>query len=124
MIPTFLVLHRELLHTEDRKIEIFDKLKSVLGEETECGIDEAETEIRTNVPQSSFPEETFNFELREDSLIESSCSCDFPSITIDNTLSAGHTLIQINCRDYKGLLYDVMRTLKEYNIQVLIYSIL
>lgn len=41
-----------------------------------------------------------------------------PSITMDNSLSPSHTLLQLVCQDHKGLLYDVMRTLKDYNIQV------
>lgn len=36
----------------------------------------------------------------------------------DNNLSPSHTLIQILCKDRNGLLYDLMRTLKDYNIQV------
>lgn len=39
-------------------------------------------------------------------------------IAMDNTLSPSHTLVQIMCQDHKGLLYDIMRTLKDYNIQV------
>lgn len=41
------------------------------------------------------------------------------SITMDNLLSPAHTLVQIVCQNHKGLLYDIMRTLKDYNIQVL-----
>lgn len=40
------------------------------------------------------------------------------SITMDNAFSPYHTLIQILCQDHKGLIYDIMRTLKDYNIQV------
>lgn len=40
------------------------------------------------------------------------------SVTMDNTLSPSHTLVQIHCQDHKGLIYDIMRTLKDYNIQV------
>lgn len=40
------------------------------------------------------------------------------SVTMDNSLSPAHTLVQIACQDHKGLLYDIMRTLKEYNMQV------
>ncbi|CAA7390854.1 unnamed protein product [Spirodela intermedia] len=114
---------RELLHTEDRKEEIFDQLKAVLGEHTDCGLEEARTEIRVNVQPLSFqlptiPEETFTLELPEVQPRESSNTLNGLSVTIDNSLSAAHTLIQILCRDYKGLLYDVMRTLKEYNIQI------
>lgn len=40
------------------------------------------------------------------------------SITVDNNLSPSHTLVQIFCPDHKGLVYDIMRTLKDYDIQV------
>lgn len=43
---------------------------------------------------------------------------DSVSIVMDNTLSPAHTLVQIMCQDHKGLLYDIMRTLKDFNIQV------
>uniref|UniRef100_A0A6N2KMA1 ACT domain-containing protein ACR n=1 Tax=Salix viminalis TaxID=40686 RepID=A0A6N2KMA1_SALVM len=39
-------------------------------------------------------------------------------LNMDNSLSPGHTLVQIVCQDHKGLLYDIMRTLKDYNIQI------
>lgn len=40
------------------------------------------------------------------------------STIMDNSLSRSHTLVQILCQDHKGLIYDIMRTLKDYNIQV------
>ncbi|MBA0824156.1 hypothetical protein Goarm_020838 [Gossypium armourianum] len=40
------------------------------------------------------------------------------SVTMDNSFSPAHTLVQIVCQDHKGLLYDIMRTLKDYNIQI------
>lgn len=40
------------------------------------------------------------------------------SIAVDNSLSPAHTLIHITCQDHKGLLYDIMRTFKDFNIQV------
>lgn len=40
------------------------------------------------------------------------------SVTLDNSLSPAHTLVQIVCEDHKGLLYDIMRTFKDYNIQI------
>lgn len=45
---------------------------------------------------------------------------DSVSIAFDNSLSPSHTLVQIFCQDHKGLIYDIMRTLKDYNIQVYI----
>lgn len=62
-------------------------------------------------------EDMFNVEMlhaNEDDSVSFRC----PSVTMDNTLSPSHTLVQIVCQDHKGLLYDVMRTLKDYNIQV------
>jgi UTP:GlnB (protein PII) uridylyltransferase len=43
---------------------------------------------------------------------------DSVSVVMDNTLSPAHTLVQIMCQDHKGLLFDIMRTLKDFNIQV------
>lgn len=61
---------------------------------------------------SSITQETFNLEMLDDSRSNS------VSVTVDNSLSPAHSLVQIVCRDHKGLLYDIMRTLKDYNIQV------
>lgn len=46
------------------------------------------------------------------------------SITVDNHLSPSHTALHIVCQDHKGLIYDIMRTLKDFNIQVLIYVLI
>ncbi|XP_035846546.1 ACT domain-containing protein ACR9-like isoform X2 [Helianthus annuus] len=37
---------------------------------------------------------------------------------IDNSLSPAHSLLQINCVDHKGFLYDIMRILKDFDIQI------
>ncbi|CAN1174296.1 ACT domain-containing protein ACR10 [Linum perenne] len=61
----------------------------------------------------------FNLELPHDSRQESGFFASTPiSVTVDNTLSPSHTLVQIFCKDHKGLIYDIMRTLKDYNIQI------
>ncbi|GLT89828.1 hypothetical protein SLE2022_077930 [Rubroshorea leprosula] len=39
------------------------------------------------------------------------------SVRMDNSFSPVHTVVEIVCQDHKGLLYDIMRTLKDYNIQ-------
>lgn len=39
-------------------------------------------------------------------------------VMVDNSLSPAHTLLQINCVDHKGFLYDILRTLKDCHIQV------
>ncbi|KAF2318724.1 hypothetical protein GH714_010314 [Hevea brasiliensis] len=40
------------------------------------------------------------------------------SVTMDNHLSPARTLLQIQCIDQKGLLYDILRTSKDCNIQI------
>lgn len=40
------------------------------------------------------------------------------TITFDNALSPAHTLVQIICAHQKGLIYDILRTMKDCNIQV------
>ncbi|KAG1362608.1 ACT domain-containing protein ACR10 [Cocos nucifera] len=120
----FITDTRELLHTKRRKEEACDLLRAVLGDSmTKCDIELASAEIASSMQASPFlppaiPEEMFDLELPEESPRESPSSSNNPSVTMDNSLSPAHTLIQILCRDYKGLLYDTMRTLKDYNIQI------
>jgi len=66
---------------------------------------------------SAITEDIYDLELPGSLQSETSTS-DSVSIAIDNSLSPAHTLVQIICQDHKGLLYDIMRTLKDYNIQV------
>ncbi|KAG8371431.1 hypothetical protein BUALT_Bualt13G0086900 [Buddleja alternifolia] len=67
-------------------------------------------------------EELFRFVLSDKETLSQALSPDVKelkraSVKTDNSLSPAHTLIQINCIDNKGLLYDIMRTLKDCNIQ-------
>lgn len=66
---------------------------------------------------SAITEDTFNMEMPNE-LPSGIVTSDSISVTMDNSLSPAHTLVQIVCQDHKGLLYDIMRTLKDYNIQV------
>ncbi|XP_052168092.1 ACT domain-containing protein ACR10 [Oryza glaberrima] len=116
----FITDARELLHTKSRREETYDKLQSVLGDSlTSCEIESATEEMSsclqasTLLPHSAV-EEMFNVEVVE----EQSRSCGGLSVAMDNSLSPAHTLIQIQCGDHKGLIYDIMRTLKDCNIQI------
>lgn len=40
------------------------------------------------------------------------------SITVDNLLSPTHTLLQIQCLDQKGLIYDILKISKDCDIRV------
>lgn len=66
---------------------------------------------------SAITEDIFDLQL-PDSLQSGTSTSDSVSVVMDNSLSPAHTLVQIICQDHKGLLYDIMRTLKDYNIQV------
>ncbi|KAK8936396.1 hypothetical protein KSP39_PZI013028 [Platanthera zijinensis] len=120
----FITDTRELLHTRKRKEETKDHLKSILGDSmTSCEIEPTSGEITTYLQASPFlppeiSEEIFNLELPKELLKGSHYKPYVPNVTVDNSLSPGHSLIQIICHDHKGLLYDVMRVLKDYNIQL------
>lgn len=68
-------------------------------------------------------EELFRFELSDREIRAQALSQDMmqlkkANVMVDNSLSPAHTLLQIHCVDHKGLLYDILRTLKDSNIQV------
>lgn len=100
-----------------------DHLKAATGNAMiSCEIEKVGPEITACSQSSSFlpsvvMEDMFHLEMPAElpsGLLTSSCV----SVNMDNSLSPGHTLVQIICKDHKGLLYDIMRTLKDYNIQV------
>ncbi|KAH9671179.1 ACT domain-containing protein ACR10 [Citrus sinensis] len=113
---------RELLHTRKRKEDTYEHLKTILGNAMiSCDVEMVGTEITACSQASSFLPSAIIDMLHLDMPVElpsGSLTCSNVSVTIDNSLSPGHTLVQIVCQDHKGLLYDIMRTLKDYNIQV------
>ncbi|OVA17984.1 hypothetical protein BVC80_1835g390 [Macleaya cordata] len=119
----FITDTRELLHTKKRQDDTYDHLKAVLGDAMiSCEIELAGPEILTCSQGSStlplvITEEMFGLELPNDHPSGSPAS-NSVSVTVDNSLSPAHSLIQILCVDHKGLLYDIMRTLKDYNIKI------
>lgn len=87
-----------------------------------CEIDEAGPEVTTCSHGSPFlpsaiTEEMFSLELPSGRLSGLFASNPI-SVAVDNALSPSHTLVHLQCQDHKGLIYDIMRTLKDYNIQV------
>ncbi|KAJ8491609.1 hypothetical protein OPV22_013330 [Ensete ventricosum] len=115
----------ELLHTKARQDETCERLIAVLGENVNrCEIQLAE-DFEHGV--SSLPlvaaEELFSLELCDGEFCSHKLSPDMKklrkaNVNIDNSLSPSHTLLQIQCVDQKGLLYDIMRTLKDCDIQI------
>lgn len=121
---------RRLLHTKERQDELCERLYTVLGESCiSCKLQLAGPQYDSLQCVSSLSphvaEELFRFTLsdcenRSQALSSEIKELKKASVTTDNSLSPVHTLLQINCVDHKGLLYDIMRTLKDCNIQVLI----
>ncbi|CAA0829718.1 ACT domain-containing protein ACR10 [Striga hermonthica] len=115
---------RKLLHTKTRKDDTFDHLKAIIGDANiSCDIELVGPETVSSSSQEpsfvsdSIARKMFGMDNLDESRVDS-VAFKCPSITIDNSLSPSHTLVQIICEDHKGLLYDIMRTLKDYNIQI------
>ncbi|PIN11443.1 [Protein-PII] uridylyltransferase [Handroanthus impetiginosus] len=118
----------ELLHTKERQHETCERLSTVLGES--C----IGCELQLAGPQydklqgisslsPSVEAELFRFTLSDMDPRSQALSADVKelnraAIKTDNSLSPAHTLLQISCVDHKGFLYDIMRTLKDYNFRI------
>ncbi|KAL9345708.1 hypothetical protein Peur_060561 [Populus x canadensis] len=113
---------RELLHTNKRKEDTYDHLRAVMGNSMiSCDIEMVGPEITACSAESSFlptaiTENILPLQMPDE--LPSSLTSTSVSVMMDNLLSPAHTLVQIVCQDHKGLLYDIMRTLKDYNIQI------
>lgn len=83
-----------------------------------CEIEMVGPEITACCQGSSFLSDAVAQGMFIDKPRDDSTALKWPLVTMDNSLSPSHTLLQLVCQDHKGLLYDVMRTLKDYNIQV------
>lgn len=118
----------ELLHTKKRRDETCDQLISVIGEyciscELQLAGPEYESQRGISSLSPTVAEELFRCELPDNDACLKTTGQDMPipkkaTITVDNCLSPGHTLLQIHCSDQKGLLYDILRTSKDCNIQI------
>lgn len=123
MFLFFITDSRELLHTKRRQEETIDYLTAALGDIIiSCEIDLAGPEFTAcshGAPflPSEITEDIFSLELHN-GRPSGFLSFNPVSVTMDNTLSPSHTVVRILCQDHKGLIYDIMRTLKDYNIQV------
>ncbi|RWR95442.1 ACT domain-containing protein ACR9-like protein isoform X1 [Cinnamomum micranthum f. kanehirae] len=117
----------ERLQTKKRQEETFERLNAVLGESCiSCEIQPVGPEYEISQQVSPLPpsaEELFSSELSDNqnntqALTPDSSRLKRTNINLDNSLSPGHSLLQIQCVDQKGLLYDIMRTLKDCSIQI------
>ncbi|KAI3508722.1 hypothetical protein L1887_23735 [Cichorium endivia] len=104
---------RELLHTKKRQEETKSQLNAMLGDNIiSFEIELAGHDVTANPQGSSFLPPAIIDDMN------GALTSDRVSVTLDNQLSPSHTLMQILCRDHKGIIYDIMRTLKDYNIQI------
>lgn len=117
-----------LLHTKERQDETCEQLYAVLGESCiSCDLQLAGPQYNCSPGISSLSphvaEELFRCMISDNETHSQALSPDVKElkraiVKLDNTLSPAHTLLQINCVDHKGFLYDIMRTLKDCNIQI------
>ncbi|KAK1432136.1 hypothetical protein QVD17_09028 [Tagetes erecta] len=112
---------RELLHTKRRQEETKSQLNAMLGDSMiSFEVELAGPGVTANPQGSAFLPQAITDDMfgLGFSGINMGGASDRVSITIDNQLSHSHTLVHIVCQDHKGLIYDIMRTLKDYNIQI------
>lgn len=115
---------------KQRRDETCEHLSDVLGEyciSCELQLSGPECEVQqgfTSLPQE-VAEELFSCELSKEAVPMSAASdtakLKKATVTVDNLLSPVHTLLQIQCVDQKGLIYDILRTSKDCDIRVTIY---
>ncbi|GAV76086.1 ACT domain-containing protein [Cephalotus follicularis] len=118
----------DLLHTKKRRDDTCQHLISVFGVHCiGCELQLASPQYFDTQGFSSLPpavaEELFSTELLDKEASSQAAFLDKETlkkatITVDNVLSPAHTLLQIQCVDQKGLLYDILRTSKDCNIQI------
>ncbi|GMP22950.1 hypothetical protein CsSME_00000731 [Camellia sinensis var. sinensis] len=124
----FITDSMDLLHTKERQSDTREHLSDVLGEDCIC------CELQPPGPgyegQQGFSslseavaEELFSSELSNKKACSQALSPDMKkvktaNVTIDNFMSPAHTLLQIQCVDQKNVVYDILRTSKDCNIQI------
>jgi hypothetical protein len=111
----------ELLHTKQRRDDTCQYLNDAFTESCiSCDLQLA-PQLQNSWAFSSLPEavaeELFSKELSDNENLDKT-KMKKTNITVDNQLSPGHTLFQIECVDQKGLFYDILRTSKDCNIQI------
>ncbi|MBA0615762.1 hypothetical protein Godav_015874 [Gossypium davidsonii] len=120
---------RELLHTKIRQEETYKALEDIMQRIViNFNIEKVGPEIAACSQASPFlpsgiTEDIFHLEVSNE-LPSISLTSNNVSVMMDNSLSPAHTLVQIVCQDHKGLLYDIMRTLKDYSIQMELLQLL
>ncbi|KAL7228853.1 hypothetical protein ACSBR2_007523 [Camellia fascicularis] len=124
----FITDSMDLLHTKERQSDTHEHLSDILGEDCICcELQPAGPEYEGQQGFSSLSEavaeELFSSELSNKKACSQALSPDMKkvkttNVTIDNFMSPAHTLLQIQCVDQKNVVYDILRTSKDCNIQI------
>ncbi|KAL6980505.1 ACT domain-containing protein acr9, partial [Sarracenia purpurea var. burkii] len=123
----FITDNMDLLHTKKRREDTCEHLSVILGEyciscELQLAGPEYESQQGFSSLSKAVAEELFSSEMSNHSSSQA-LSPDMrkvktATITVDNLMSPAHTLLQIQCVDQKNLVYDILRTSKDCNIQI------
>ncbi|KAJ9553360.1 hypothetical protein OSB04_017405, partial [Centaurea solstitialis] len=110
-----------ILHSKFGREETCEHLNIVLGECCiSCELELAGPEYECQQGSSSIPEaiaeKLFSPAMEDRSQALSHAS--EATVIVDNLLSPAHSLLQIRCRDQKGLIYDILRISKDCDIQI------
>ncbi|KAI5065008.1 hypothetical protein GOP47_0019703 [Adiantum capillus-veneris] len=114
--------NRKFPSVKTRQEDVCDQIKSVLGAtQSLCQLSlTTDNDFQENLDVRMFP--TLPDDLFRESFTSSGDSCPSTdpefSVNIDNSLSPGHTLLQITFSDRKGILYDCMRVLRDLNLRI------
>ncbi|PSC71312.1 ACT domain-containing ACR9-like [Micractinium conductrix] len=132
--------NRNELPESHRVLEICDRVKGALGPDTECTITPAPpdslsagTSASSKLLRKACKDVTSTSNLRrivgsKKQLVGSSSEAALKDsfagrqaeveVTVDNETSPSHTMLTLRCRDRKGLLYDLFRSLKDMDLRV------
>lgn len=108
---------RELLQEKRRQDDLCFRIRSVLGgvATSSCTVELAGTKWGMHDCTGCC---NLSSMLGKDPCCMEASGTSKVTINLDNSLSPGHTLLQISCKDRKGLIYDCMQTLKDFQIQI------
>lgn len=124
----FVTDNRDELSSQHRVEEVCDRIREVFGDpETEmnCVLEgkvpapnglALSTAMPTTVEEYLLPEKLRD--IWSDKLIPAEKVVSTVDVTVDNSMSPAHSLLQIKAKDRKGLLYDCLRLLKDHRLQV------
>ena len=107
--------YRGMLKEKKNQDELCAKLRAVIGDPV------GHYEIKQAGPEWGDLDSTTFLSIPsyvEDLCLKGPSGTDKVSVGLDNSLSPRHTLLQISCNDRKGLLYDCMPILKDFQMQV------